>query len=351
MRITKVRMAAGMATAAASLVAFAGTALAASSPTVSTGSAIDITANTAVLQATVVPGGAQTSYSFLYGPTSALGTQSGSQSAGSGTASVAAKTTISGLLPGTVYYYRVDATNAAGQALGAIKTFKTGGSPPPGATTGAAENLSASGVTLTGVVSPQGAATTYYFNYGLTTAYGLQTAPMTVPAGTTPVAVTATIPGLQAGATFHFQLVAVHSDSLPAAGADGTFETFPSPPPVPTLTIFSTPRTVRHRPYSFVAGGHLVNPTAATPPALACTGTVDIRVMYGHRTIASTVAGVQPDCTYGGAIVLHTLPAQSTRGKGRKHKRAPVKLDVVAQFLGNNYLAGALSKGTQITFG
>src|SRR6202034_1036243 len=62
-------------------------ALAASSPTVATGSATNVTTGSAVLTGTVNPNGASTGYSFSYGTTSALGTTSPAKHAGHGTKS------------------------------------------------------------------------------------------------------------------------------------------------------------------------------------------------------------------------------------------------------------------------
>ena len=47
---------------------------------------------------------------------------------------------------------------------------------PPSATTGAAKNVTQTAATVTGTVDPQGMATTYHFEYGTSTSYGLQTA-------------------------------------------------------------------------------------------------------------------------------------------------------------------------------
>src|SRR5579863_1809782 len=186
-------------TIVAFLAAFVGLALATTSPTVATGAVKKIGGNSAVLQATVVPGGQQTTYLFQYGPTAALGTQTAAASAGAGATSKAVAATIVGLIPGTPYYYRIEASNASGVATGAPKSFRTLGNPPPGATTGAAENLTSDSVTMTGVVYPQNQTTTYYFKYGVTTAYGVQTAGVTLAAGTAPVAVTTQLGGLEPG--------------------------------------------------------------------------------------------------------------------------------------------------------
>jgi hypothetical protein len=316
---------------------FAAPALAASSPTVTTGGANDVTDTSAVLQATIGPNGSTTTYYFQYGPTSALGTMSGSASAGGGTATVTVQATVSGLIPGTTYYYRVYAGNSLGAATGATKAFKTGGTPPPSATTGGVANLSTSTATLTGLVYPQGQPTTYYFRYGLTTAYGLQTGPDSVAAGTAPVTVSITVPGLLPGATFHYQLVAQHSGGAASAGADMSFETFPSPAPLPTLTVSATPRNVGGSgPFTFTTTGTVVNPSSSTPPALACTGSVVIGFVYGRTTLVVGTAPVTAACTYTVTVTLARRPGPRPK---RGHKRKPVRVAVYARFTGNNYLA------------
>src|ERR1700723_2449058 len=94
------------------LVGSAGVSLAASSPTVTSGVATNVATTSAVLNGTVNPNGAKTSYYFQWGPTAAFGSQSKAGSVGAGTKSVSVKTTAAGLIPGTTYYYRLDATNS-----------------------------------------------------------------------------------------------------------------------------------------------------------------------------------------------------------------------------------------------
>jgi hypothetical protein len=75
---------------------------------------------------TVNPQGLATTYLFDYGKTTSYGSKTASKSAGSGTTTVAASTTISSLSPGTTYHYRIVATNSAGTSRGADRSFKTG---------------------------------------------------------------------------------------------------------------------------------------------------------------------------------------------------------------------------------
>jgi hypothetical protein len=75
---------------------------------------------------TVNSQGLATTYLFDYGKTTSYGSKTASKSAGSGTTTVAASTTISSLSPGTTYHYRIVATSSAGTSRGADRSFKTG---------------------------------------------------------------------------------------------------------------------------------------------------------------------------------------------------------------------------------
>ena len=100
-------------------------AQAASRPTVSTGSAKQVSFGSALLTGSVNPNGANTSYYFQYGPTRALGFQSAIADAGGGTRNVKVSIGISGLQPLTMYHYRLVAVNGAGATIGAERSFLT----------------------------------------------------------------------------------------------------------------------------------------------------------------------------------------------------------------------------------
>jgi len=99
---------------------------------------------------------------------------------------------------------------------------------PPTATTGSPSDVTQSSATVSGTLDPNGQATTYYFRYGTTTAYGLQTSPAGAGAGTGTVAVHATFYGLTVNTTYHYQLVA-HNSAGTTAGADQTLTTTSTP--------------------------------------------------------------------------------------------------------------------------
>lgn len=97
-------------------------------PTATTSSATDVTTTGATLGGTVNPNGAETTYSFEHGLTASYGSTTQPASAGAGTSPVSASASISGLLPGTTYHYRIAATNSAGTSQGSDQTFTTGSS-------------------------------------------------------------------------------------------------------------------------------------------------------------------------------------------------------------------------------
>ena len=205
------RRIAGFLLAPAGLLAFtAGVAIAASSPTVSTGGAKSVSNTAEALSGTVNPNGNQTGYVFQYGITNAYGLDSASHSAGGGTKPVKAAAVIHNLTPGTVYHYRLAALSRAGGANGADRTFKTSGAPPAGAATGTAVNIGKEQATPTGSITPNGANTIWAVQYGLTTAYGVQTFPQSIGAGNTPVPVSITLKGLAPATLFHYRVVAFH---------------------------------------------------------------------------------------------------------------------------------------------
>ena len=178
--------------------------------------------SSATLSGTVNPNGTDTSYFFQYGTTTAYGTNTPSAGAGAGTADEPASANLTGLAPSTTYHYRLVAMSSAGPTLGADKTFTT--TTPPAVTTGNVSQVTRSSAALNGTVNPEGQATTYYFRYGTTTAYGTQTSPASAGAGNGAVGVNATANNLSPNTTYHYQLVAQNAGGT-SFGTDQTVTT------------------------------------------------------------------------------------------------------------------------------
>ena len=120
----------------------------------------------------------------------------------------------------------------------------------PSVNTGAARSISASGATLNGAVDPNNLATTYYFQYGTSTAYGLQTATANAGNAGSAVAVQASVSGLSVSKTYHFRLVAKNNLGT-RYGADSSFTTpTASSAPVPAFT-YTPSSPVAGSPISF----------------------------------------------------------------------------------------------------
>ncbi len=143
--------------------------------------------------------------------------------------------TLSGLSAGTVYYVRLFAENKAGgegvNGLGEpilgerqqIRSFETAG--PPSASASATHGIHGESLRLLGTVGPHGYDTHYYFEYVTQTQFehsgfreALRTPEMDAGGGGeesnghfTLKFVGADLPGLQAGETYHYRLVATNS--------------------------------------------------------------------------------------------------------------------------------------------
>ena len=95
-------------------------------PAATTDAAEAVTSDSAVLNGTVNPNGAETTVSFEWGTdTSYGGTVTAIQSPVSGTEDNSVSADLTGLLPGTTYHFRVKATNSEGTAYGEVQSFLT----------------------------------------------------------------------------------------------------------------------------------------------------------------------------------------------------------------------------------
>jgi Subtilase family len=207
-------------------------------PTLLATGASSITATEANLNGTVNPhGGELLACRFEYGPAGSGSYPSATACSGlPGTASspVAVSGQATGLQPSTSYHFRVLVTYTGGSTVGAAQTFTTSG-PSPTVSTGPATGASASSVTLSGEVNPNGGPVEECaFEYGPTEQYGSSAAcNPAVGGGQAAVAVSAGLKGLTANATYHYRLTA-RNKSGTASTTDRTLTLLPKPPVVLT---------------------------------------------------------------------------------------------------------------------
>src|SRR5579859_7133805 len=110
-------------------------------------------------------------------------------------------------------------------ALGmAAATSAGAATTAPAASTAAPSMISGSSAVLNATVNPNGTTTTYAFQYGPTTNYGLQTATTAAGSGTSATTVHLTVSGLLSSTPYHFRVVATSANGS-TPGADVTFTT------------------------------------------------------------------------------------------------------------------------------
>ncbi|MHA2649383.1 MAG: hypothetical protein V2G45_07140 [bacterium JZ-2024 1] len=100
---------------------------------------------------------------------------------------------------------------------------------PPTAITGAPTGVTRTTATLTGTVNPRGAPTTYWFEWGTTTAYGNQTSPQNLPGDYATRNVTASLISLSPNTTYHYRVCAQNAQGR-VCGNDMTLTTAAPPP-------------------------------------------------------------------------------------------------------------------------
>ena len=199
-----------------------------SPPSVATGPADTIGPTSARLSASVNPNGRTTTWFFEYGTTTSYGSRTASTSAGSGTSALTVYAVPTNLQPGVTYHVRVVATNSVGTTRGADVAFTTMGAPLVATGPVTFTTLSLTSAEVNGTIDPRGQATTWWFEFGRTRAYGFRTAEMQLAAGTVTVRVSSYLQSLAPGTRWHYRLVA-RSAGGTSAGADASFATAPRP--------------------------------------------------------------------------------------------------------------------------
>jgi hypothetical protein len=171
------------------------------------------------------------------------------------------------------------------------------GAAQPTAHTGEPSQVTVSSTTLNGAVYPGGIPVSYHFEYGLTSAYGTQSPPAALAAGTQTIHVAVAVAGLQAGTTYHYRLVVVSAAGA-VDGVDRTVVTKKVPLTFPVLVI--PHRVAFERPFSLTgtlsgteSAGHPVVLQVNPFPYLGGFRSVGpIRLAGADGTFAFRVAGL-----------------------------------------------------------
>ncbi|MDQ6744436.1 MAG: hypothetical protein M3Z27_00205 [Actinomycetota bacterium] len=173
---------------------------------------------------------------FDYGTTTGYGSSAPCSTAvGGGSSPVSVSATLSGLLGGTVYHYRLEATATGGTAAyGNDATFTTGGGSSPTASTGSADwAYGDASAALKGTLNPHGNDTSYTFYWGTSsvsasspadlTGYSHSTGPGSAGNGTSSVDVSQQISPVAADTVYYYRLVAQNAAGT-SIGEEQQFE-------------------------------------------------------------------------------------------------------------------------------
>ena len=180
--------------------------------------------------------------------------------------------------------------------------------------------------------------TTYFFEYGPTTAYGSRTPDAAAPAPVGLQAVSATLDGLRTSVTYHARLVARNAIGT-TTGADQTFRTNRARPT--SLSGRVKPQRDRSLPFRYVVAGRLGRP-AAVPATVGCRGRVTVRVKLKRRTIVARRARLSRSCRYRKAVAIRST---------RRLRASKGRLKVTVSFPGNGVLTSRKAKPRAVRFG
>jgi len=296
-------------------------------PTVTTVAATGLSTTGATLNGQGTANGAATTGYFRYGTTDPgtcddlYGTRlpaNGGTSLGSGSASQPFSQMLTGLTPGTTYYFCALAQNSVGTVAGTALTF-TVGAIAPAVTTSSVSGVTLTGATLNGAAIPNGAATNGWFRYATTNpgtcndSFGTRiptgTGGNPIGAGTASVSFSEDVTGLSSGVTYYFCAIASNSVGT-SFGAVLTFRLDTPAPTVATQAATSVTATA-----ATLNGTANPNSTAATGwfrydktmPA-ACndsfgtrapaTGGTDLGAGSAAMPFTAALTNLEPNLTY-----------------------------------------------------
>jgi virginiamycin B lyase len=188
--------------------------------------------------------------------------------------------------------------------------------------------------TLRGLVTPASQATTYYFQYGATTAYGGVTGAAPAGQGAGAVSVQAPIAGLAASTTYHYRVVATNGTDT-TNGPDGTFTTGTTP--ANPVALDQTPTTQVPDPVP-VLGRSVVAGAAQGVVKVKLKGTNTFVPLTGKVSVPT---GSELDTTNGAVRLVSALDTRGHAQTGTFSRgRFKVKQSTTGKGMTDLYLSG-----------
>lgn len=281
----------------------------------------------------------------------------------SGTADIPVSSTISGLTPGTTYYYRLYASNS--QLLygyGEPMSFTTlAADTPPTAVTNAATGVGTGSAIVNGTVNAGNSSATVTFEYGESIAYDRQvTADQSPVSGSSDTAVSGTLSDLTANTTYHYR-VKTENTGNSVTGADMTFTTSGTAPVASTNAASSVSGTgaTLHGLVNGANDSTTVTFQYGTTTGYGSTATADQSPVSGTSTtpVSSSISGLTNNTTYHYRVVAQNSSG-TTYGSDMSFftgAQAPVATTITATDIGRygatlNGLVDANNTDTTVTF-
>lgn len=156
-------------------------------PTVASSTATEDSAHLVAFSSIINPNGSALSVYFQYGPTTAYGSRTPTQTLAAGYNQVPFSAIVNGLVANQLIHYRAVAANSNGISHGPDQTFTKSATAPSGIT-GTATLVNYK-LKLAGVCNPNGSATKVHFEYGQTISLEHSSAEQSIGSGTEPVPV------------------------------------------------------------------------------------------------------------------------------------------------------------------
>ena len=217
------------------------------------------------------------------------------------------------------------------------------GPAAPLVSTGSANGINETEATLHGTVNPSEQETTYFFEYGTTTAYGQKTTEASAGAGAAAVPVSAPLGSLSPGTTYHFRLVAGNGTGT-KAGLDRTFTTTAPPGPEPPPTTPPPTESPGSAASSEPTGSTAPPSVPATPPDTKLTLKPHAKTRDRTPTVrfAASVPGATFRCSLDGKRFKACRSPYTT--PSLKPGRHAIRVTAVANGLTDPTPAGARFK-------
>ena len=195
-------------------------------PTASTVGSSSVTDTTALLESTINLDGEAGGFHFVYGTSPGELTQSTPEAA-AGVVSMNGpeSETVTGLNPGTTYYYDATADNATASTLASNVEQFTTQADAPSISNVSVDSVTDTTATIDFTVNPEGSDTHYWVEYGPDESYGQQTNPVDIGSAPGDQNLQVNLSDLTPGSLYHFDVFASNGVQQNVDSGDNTFST------------------------------------------------------------------------------------------------------------------------------